>query len=139
MPSAPQPKRLDYDVTIDRLGRVEAEGCEPLHLGETWTAEHLVLAGLVRCSLTSLRYHARRSGVDVIASGYASGVVTKRESDGRYGFVEVECRFDVELDETGDADLVRELLERAERDCFIGASLEPRPVYRWRVNGREIQ
>ena len=138
MASRPEPKRFEYAVAVDRIGRLEADGQDPLEPGHAWTAEHLVLAGLLRCSLTSLRYHARRIGIDVIASADADAVVTKRESDGRYAFTELECRFDVELDETGGADAVRELLGKAERDCFIGASLEPPPVYRWRVNGRDV-
>jgi hypothetical protein len=30
------------------------------------------------------------------------------------------------------------LLSKAERDCFIGASLKPSPRYRWRVNGTAL-
>ena len=30
------------------------------------------------------------------------------------------------------------LLEKAERDCFVGASLTARPRYTWLVNGREV-
>ena len=35
----------------------------------------------------------------------------------------------------GDEETLRELLSKAERDCFIGASLAVKPTYRWRVNG----
>ena len=31
-----------------------------------------------------------------------------------------------------------DLAAKAERDCFVGASLTPAPVYRWRVNGRPL-
>jgi hypothetical protein len=30
------------------------------------------------------------------------------------------------------------LIEQAERDCFVGASLDPSPRYRWRVNGSDV-
>lgn len=99
----------------------------------SWAPEHLVLMGLVRCSLTSLRYHARRAGVSVQAEGSASSVVTKRDSDGRYAFVDVECRLDVALEPTPDETVVAELLGKAERDCFVGASLKPAPRYVWNV------
>jgi organic hydroperoxide reductase OsmC/OhrA len=63
------------------------------------------------------------------------GVVTKRDDDGRYAFVEVRARLDVELDPLPDRERVAELIELAERDCFIGASLTAPPHYVWRVNG----
>ena len=68
----------------------------------------------------------------------ADGVVTKRDEDGRYAFVEVDCNLDVELDPLPDREGVAELLELAERDCFIGASLTAPPHYRWRVNGEDV-
>jgi hypothetical protein len=64
--------------------------------------------------------------------------VTKREGDGRFAFVEIECRLEVEIDPAPDDDQVRELLGLAERDCFIGASLTVAPRYTWRVNGDAV-
>ena len=81
-------KVLQYDLELARGGRLTAGGEAPLDLDPAWTPEHLLLAGLVRCSLQSLRYHARRAGLDVVASGSVHGTVTKRESDGRYALVE---------------------------------------------------
>ena len=128
-------KTFEYAISLDRAGRPAAEGGEPLELPEEWTAEHLVLAGLARCSLTSLRYHATRAGLDAVGSASARGRVTRREDDERYAFVEIECELDVEIEpEPGD---LAELLAQAERDCFVGASLTTRPRYRWRVNGAE--
>ena len=34
-------------------------------------------------------------------------------------------------------DAIAELLAKAERDCFVGASLVAKPSYRWIVNGRQ--
>jgi len=127
-------KEFGYEIAQDRAGRITADGQAPLDLDEAWTPEHLVLAGLVRCTLQSLRFHADRAGIDFLAEASASGRVTKRDSDGRYAFVELEVSVDLEL-EPEPAD-VGELLARAERDCFVGASLTPKPLYRWRVNGR---
>ena len=56
------------------------------------------LAAVLDCSLTSLRYHARKEGIAVSASGTASGTVTRREEDGRFAFVEIEACFDVHLE-----------------------------------------
>jgi uncharacterized OsmC-like protein len=114
-----------------RDGRFSAEG-EVVDVPESWTPEHSVLAGLLDCSLTSLRYHALRLGVAVHAEGSARGEITKRDDD-RYGFVQIEVRFDVAFDPRPEEDALAELLVKAERDCFIGASLKPAPSYTWNV------
>ena len=125
-------KRFDYAVSLDREGRVAAEGAT-VEVPDEWVPEHLVLAGLARCTLTSLRYHALRYGIVVEAEATASGTITRRDEDGRYAFVEIECRFDIALEpKPGEAE-VAELLAKAERDCFVGASLRPAPSYVWNV------
>jgi organic hydroperoxide reductase OsmC/OhrA len=98
-----------------------------------------VLAGLGRCSLTSLEFHAKRRNIAVSGSALAEGTVTKRDEDGRYAFVEVDVRLDVELDPLPEEEGAAELVELAERDCFIGASLTAPPRYVWHVNGREVR
>ena len=129
-------KRFEYAITLDRAGRPAAEDGEPLALPDEWEAEHLVLAGLARCTLKSLSYHAVRAGLDAVGSATARGVVTRRDDDDRYAFVEIECELDVEIEPRPD-DLPG-LLAKAERDCFVGASLTAPPRYRWRVNGSEV-
>jgi organic hydroperoxide reductase OsmC/OhrA len=111
---------------------------EPAHAEPDWTAEHLLLAGLARCSLTSLDFHAKRRNIAVRGTASAEGVVTKRDEDGRYAFVHVDCVVDVELEPLPDRESVAALLELAERDCFIGASLTAPPHYVWRVNGEHV-
>ncbi len=97
----------------------------------------MLLAGLVRCSLDSLRHHAKRAGVEIAsATGDASALVTRRESDGRYAVVEANLELSVELDPEPTADALADLLAKAERDCFVGASLTAKPSYHWAVNGR---
>jgi len=123
-------KRLEYSVTA-RLG-------EPAHAEPDWTAEHLLLAALARCSLTSLDFHAQRRNVAARGMASADGLVTKRDEDGRYAFVEISCRLDVELDPLPDPEGIEELLSLAERDCFIGASLTAPPHYTWWVNGEDV-
>jgi uncharacterized OsmC-like protein len=129
-------KVLDYAVGLAHDGGWLIDD-DVERLGDRWTAEHLVLAGLVRCSLTSLAYHARRGQIAVTASsGDARGKITKRGSDGRYRFVEIDVRLEVSLEPPCDD--VEGLLAKAERDCFVGASLTVKPRYRWKVNGGEI-
>jgi uncharacterized OsmC-like protein len=133
------PKRFEYRASLDRGGKILADGGAPLEPGEEWTPEHLVLAGLMRCTLKSVRFHAERSEVSVAGSAAADGVVTKREEDGRYAFSEVECGLDVELDPAPEREALEELLDLAERDCFVGASLTAKPRYEWRVNGELVR
>ena len=135
----PRAKTFEYGASLDRAGRLHGEDDATLELDESWSPEHLVLAALMRCTLTSLRYHAGRVGIDdLVASATAHGRVTKREEDERYAFVEITCDLDVEFEPVSDVD-VAELVAKAERDCFVGASLTAKPRYAWRVNGREIE
>ena len=130
-------RTFTYAVSLDRdWTAMSDDGSSPLRAEEAWTPEHLVLAALARCTLTSLRYHAGLRSLELRASADANGTVTRRESDGRYAFVEIDVDLDATL-EPAPAD-VRELLARAERDCFVGASLTVAPRYRWTVNGDEI-
>ena len=130
-------KHFEYWVSLGDDGEVSTDG-EPIPLGEDVSAEHLLLAGLARCSIQSLAYFAQQRNVEVKASAYASGTVTRRAEDDRYGFTEIECRMDVELDGSLADDELGTLLESAEWGCFVGASLNPAPRYTWRVNGRDL-
>jgi organic hydroperoxide reductase OsmC/OhrA len=132
-------KRFEYAVSVDRerTARSEAGGAA-IATDEAWSAEHLLLAGLCRCTLTSLDYHARRADIRVTADARAHGVVTKREEDGRYAFVDVGVELDAVLDPPLAGAELRALLGKAERDCFVGASLTAPPRYRWTVEGEEI-
>jgi organic hydroperoxide reductase OsmC/OhrA len=136
--SQPRAKVLDYSIELDRRYRVAADGGDPQQLPREFAPEHLTLAGLARCTLASLAYHAARAGVTVAASSaQATGRVTRRSTDGRYAFVEFECNLDVELEPSPDAETRRALLAKAERDCFVGASFVAPTRYVWRVNGEE--
>jgi organic hydroperoxide reductase OsmC/OhrA len=129
-------KELRFTASIDGEGALCAEDRDKLDPGEAWTPEHLALAALCRCTLSSLRFHAERAGITSTGTGVAEGLVTRREEDGRYAFVEVLCGLDVTLDP--EPEDVGALLALAERDCFISASLTVRTQYEWRVNGRTV-
>ncbi len=117
-----------WDARSDRGGGVLAGADEA-----SWTPEHLLLAGLARCTLTSLRYHCVRAGITLTASAAANGTVTRRETDGRFAFVEIGFEGDVAFAPKPDEGAVTDLLAKAERDCFVGASLTAMPTYEWRV------
>ena len=130
-------KSFSYAVSVDRDWTATSDrGGSPIPEDEAWTPEHLLLAGLARCTLTSLRYHAGRAGIDVTGGADASGEVTVRDTDGRYAFMRIEVELDVLLEPSPPS--VRELVAKAERDCFVGASLTAAPTSRWTVNGEEL-
>lgn len=130
-------KHFDYWISLDERGELTADG-DPVTIGGDVSAEHLLLTALARCSISSLEHFARQKDVEVSTSAYASGTVTRREDEERYGFVSFECKLDVQLHgELADDELLN-LLESAEWGCFIGASLDPAPKYSWRVNGRDL-
>ncbi|HEX4324975.1 MAG TPA: OsmC family protein [Gaiellaceae bacterium] len=132
-------KELRYAVDLSASGELTEEHGVPLDMPAEWSPEHLLLTALLRCSLKSLRYHAKPRGVDVrSASGSGRTLVTKRETDGRYALVETQVELAVELAPEPDAEELGELLALAERDCFVGSSLTAKPSYRWVVNGRTI-
>ena len=127
----PRPKIFDYAVELAEDGTASIAGGDRLLPPAAWSADHLLLAALLRCSIDSLTYHARRAGSTTRASGSASGKVTRRDSDGRYAFVEIDCRIEAALEPPADAG--DELVAKAERDCFVGASLSVVPRYDWRL------
>jgi organic hydroperoxide reductase OsmC/OhrA len=129
---ATRAKVLEYAVEVDGAGRMTIPGGGQFVPPEGWSADHLLLAALVRCSIDSLAYHARRVGHEVTASGEAQGTITKSGEDGRYRFVGIDVRISAQLTpRTNEAD---DLVVKAERDCFIGASLTLKPEYQWHVS-----
>ena len=132
-------KELRYAVSLTPDGELTDENGIVLDLPASWSPEHLLLAALVRCSLKSLDFHARRRSIDLrSASGSGRTLVTKRQTDDRYALVETEVDLAVEIEPEPEPGALRELLAFAERDCFVGSSLTAKPSYRWVVNGRTI-
>ena len=54
--------------------------------------------------------------------------MTRREEDGRFAFVEIAVALDLTV----------EPLEKAQHDCFVGASLTAKPTYTWTIDGEEL-
>ncbi len=132
-------REFRHAVDLARGGELRDEDGVRLDVPPEWTPEHLLLAALIRCSLKSLAYHAARSSLTVAAaSGSSRTLITQRETDGRYAIAEADVELAVEIEPEPGPEELGELLEKAERDCFVGASLSVKPRYRWTVNGRTI-
>jgi uncharacterized OsmC-like protein len=128
-------KEFRYAVDLGEDGSLRAEDGTRLAEGEpSWTPEHLLLAGLIRCTDKSLRHHARIARVDVSdVHGSARALFTRREQDDRYAAVDIQVALAVRLEPRPGPDGLSKLLALAERDCFVGASLTVPPVYNWTV------
>jgi organic hydroperoxide reductase OsmC/OhrA len=134
-----RPRVLEFDVSVDVDGAARsALGGSPLAREAEWWAEHLVLAGLLRCTLASMGHAAHRAGLDVTGAGTAHGTVTKRSDDGLYALVDIETQLAVELAPRPGPAAVQELLAKAEHGCFVSNSLTARPRHHWIVNGQEV-
>jgi len=125
-------KTFEYAVEVDLAGRMTIPGGGQFVPPEGWSADHLLLAALVRCSIDGFAHHARRAGHSVTAAGSAHGTITKSGEDERYRFVDIEVQIDAQLQPRSDEPDV--LVAKAERDCFVGASLAVKPRYTWRVS-----
>ena len=136
---SPRPRVLEFDVSVDRSGDARSGlGGNPIPREDEWWAEHLVLAGLVRCTLASMGHAARRAGLEWTSSGAAHGRVAKRDEDGVYAFVDIETTFEVSLEPPPEQAAVRTLVAKAEHGCFVSHSLEATPRHHWIVNGQEV-
>src|SRR5579884_3372950 len=105
-------KELRYAVDLRDVLRTE-DGVA-LETDPAWTPEHLLLAALLRCSLKSLDYHARRARNSVEESrGTAKALITKRESDGRYATAEIDVELEVRLAHQPGGDELAALFAKA--------------------------
>jgi organic hydroperoxide reductase OsmC/OhrA len=125
-------KVFEYAAEVDRAGRMTIPGGAQIDPAEGWSADHLLLAALIRCSIDSFSYHARRAGHEVEAQGQGRGTITKAGPEDRYAFVSFDVRIEAQL--TPRAAEPEELTAKAERDCFVGASLKVKPSYDWQLS-----
>jgi uncharacterized OsmC-like protein len=129
---AAKSKEFRHAVDLRDGGSLRTEDGTALEVEPAWSPEHLLLAALIRCSLKSLAYRAQNRRIMVEhAHGSARSLIKKRDSDDRYAVVEIEVDLDVRLSPQPSETELAELLAKAERDCFIGASLTAKPTYRW--------
>jgi organic hydroperoxide reductase OsmC/OhrA len=135
----PRARVFEYRVSTDADWTAHSDrGGSGIARERAWTPEHLLLASLTRCTLTSLQYHARRAEVTFTSSADAHATVTRRENDGRFAVVDVSVALDVSFVPRLERDVLQDLLGKAERDCFVGASLTVTPTYTWNVDGEEL-
>ncbi len=106
----------------------------PLGEVDRWSPEHLFLGSLASCTMISYLAHAEHKGLEVLNySSEIGGTVMRRVEDGRYAFVHVHQRPKVVV-AAGQAEQARELIGKAERDCFISASTSAEVQNDWDIS-----
>ena len=133
-----QAKEFTYDVLLEDGGAMLADGAGAIDAPEAWKPDHFLVAALLRCTLQALRYHAERAGLEASGRGEGRALVTKRAADERYALVEIVASYDIAIAPDPGDEGAAELVFKAERDCFVGASLTVEPEYRWNLNGRIV-
>jgi organic hydroperoxide reductase OsmC/OhrA len=102
------------------------------HDGE-WSPEHLFLGALQSCTMLSFVAHCAHRGLEIVSfESHAEGTLQRREEDRRYAFTAVDLTVQVKM-AGGHAAAAREVIDRAERDCFISASTTADVRTDWRI------
>ena len=126
-------KTLEYAVELDEGGRLTVPGGGQFVTPEGWSADHLLLAALVRCSIDSFAYHARRAGHTV--DGHRLGARHDHEDRRRRPLsLRRDRRATRRAGDAARRAIRTSLIMKAERDCFVGASLTVKPEYEWHVS-----
>ena len=90
--------------------------------GDAWSPEHLLLAAVETCFLFTLRAVARASNVAFVQVEVdAEGIVDRRDRVTR--FTDIVLRARVTVPAGTEPRRAREVIEKAERNCLITASL----------------
>ena len=89
-----------------------------------WSPEHLYVAAVASCLMTTFRSIADMSGLDVLDySDSASGALV-RGDDRLYKITEVTLRPHVVISDPDKVERALRLLEKAERVCLISRSID---------------
>ena len=88
-----------------------------------WTPEHLLVAALESCLMTTFLEIAAESRLEVVS--YRSSTLAKLESveGGGLGFTRILVRPVVKLRNERDRGKAREAFDKAEEDCFVSRAL----------------
>jgi len=138
--------RLQFRVkgrwTAAGRGRVEAESVErpidfsapPEFRGEAgfWTPEHLFIAAVASCFITTFRAIAEASRFDPVSLDISvEGVVGKGE--GGYEFTHVILSPHLTIREEADRQRAARLLEKTEHSCLVSRSLKSKVTMEPRI------
>jgi organic hydroperoxide reductase OsmC/OhrA len=89
-----------------------------------WSPEHLFVASVASCLMTTFFAIARMSGVEIIEYTDASSGTLIRDEDRLYRMSEVTLRPKVVVSDPRKVDRALRLLDKAESVCLISRSIE---------------
>lgn len=92
--------------------------------GTTWSPEHLLVASVSSCLMTTFQAIASNSSFDVLGYSDEPSGHMKRDETGLYRMESVTLRPRVVVSDPAKADKAERLLEKAERACLISRSLK---------------
>ena len=133
----------DYDVTVTgtgaKTGLLEAplddlpelEVSSPPEFGGpdgVWSPEHLFVAAVASCLMTTFRSIATNSGIEVLDYVDHSTGQLRRAEDGLYSIERVTLRPMVVISGDSKPERALRLLDKAERVCLIGRSISSEVV-----------
>jgi organic hydroperoxide reductase OsmC/OhrA len=142
----------DYDVEVTntgvKTGLLGASGdglpsievASPPEFGGpagVWSPEHLFVASLSVCLMTTFRAVAEASGLEILDYSDQSSGHLQRGEDRRYSFDKVTLRPRVVIDDESKIDRTLRLLDKAEAACLISRSVASEIVLEPTVEVRE--
>jgi organic hydroperoxide reductase OsmC/OhrA len=88
-----------------------------------WSPEHLLVAAVESCLMTTFLAIAEKSRLEVVS--YRSSALAKLENidGGGLGFSRIVVRPIVKLHSGQDLEKARRVLDKAEKNCFVGKAL----------------
>lgn len=99
----------------------------------TWSPEHLFVASVAGCLMTTFRSIAARSGVEVLEYTDEATGILRKGPEGLYSIEQVVLRPTIVITDDSNRDRAQRLIERAEEVCLIGRSIDCLVVLEARV------
>ena len=142
----------DYDVEVTNTGvktgvlAAPGDGLPSIEVASPpefggpaglWTPEHLFVAALSACLMTTFRAVAEASGLEILDYSDQSSGHLQRGEDRRYSFDKVTLRPRVVIDDESKVERTIRLLHKAEAACLISRSVASEIVLAPTVEVRE--
>ena len=111
--------RSDSFPKVDVAAPPEFHGQE-----ETWTPEHLFVAAVNSCFMTTLLAIAENSRLQIVKfCSRAKGKLEKIEASG-YQITEIVLKAELVIHDARDLDRAARILQKAEKNCLIANSIK---------------
>lgn len=123
-------------------GLPELDVASPPEFGgpsRTWSPEHLFVASVTSCLMTTFMSMAERSGVEVVSYHDESVGRLSRDEDGLFRIERITLRPRIVIAPESRLDRAERLIEKAERVCLIGRSIDTETVLEPHVDLAEAQ